>query len=96
MNRRNFSKMMGITVTTPLIPIVAIRAAHADGAKMLDPESPQASALAFTMESDNPDTNCANCSLYSTSDDSDNGTCIIFPGSTVPANGLCEAYQPKK
>ena len=93
MNRREFSKIIGISVATPLMATTAARAGEA---KMLDPESPQASALAFVVESDNPDKNCANCNLYSAGDNADTGTCIIFAGSTVPAMGLCNAYQPKK
>ena len=96
MKRRNFNKLAGISVASPLIPIAAIKAAHASDANMLDPKSPQASALAYKIESDNPDQNCANCGLFSKIDDSSTGTCIIFSGSTVPALGLCDAYQPKK
>ena len=87
---------MGISVATPLIPIFAIEAAHADDSKMVDPESPQASAVAFLKESNNPDRNCSNCNLFSAIEDSGNGNCIIFSGSTVPAKGFCNAYQPKK
>ena len=62
MKRRNFNKLAGISVASPLIPIAAIKAAHASDANMLDPKSPQASALAYKIESDNPDQNC--CLLY--------------------------------
>jgi len=88
--------MIGVSVTTPLLPITALKAARADGAKLLDPNSQQASDLAFTVESENPGKNCANCNLFSASDNLDNGSCIIFPGSIVPAKGFCNAYQPKK
>lgn len=96
MNRRNFNKVISISVTAPLIPVIAIKAARASNAQMLDPNSKEARAAAFKMESDFPNMNCSNCGLFSKGDSPDIGSCIIFAGVTVPAIGLCDAYQPKK
>ena len=96
MNRRNFNKVISISVAAPLVPIAAIDAARAESAQMLDPNSPEASAVAFKMESDYDDMNCSNCGWFSKGDTADIGSCIIFPGFTVPAIAACDAYQPKK
>ena len=101
MNRRGFGRTclglgaLGLTAPTALL--------HAADMPPVDPESPQAKALAYTHDAATVDTakyanyvagsNCANCALYLGGDEW--GGCGIFAGKQVAAKGWCSAYAKK-
>ena len=93
MKRRQFNKIIGITIATPVASLTLNQAALS--ADMVDPESPTAKGLQFMTASDKDGMMCAGCNFYSAGE-GDSGSCIIFNGGVVPAGGWCSAFQPKK
>ncbi len=89
-NRRKFSKLL--CGSTMLGTALSTRRAIA---APLDPDSPNAKSLKFTLKSENENTVCSGCLFYSNVDDN-NGRCIIFNNSEVPAVGWCTSFQAKK
>lgn len=61
----------------------------ASDAPRLDPEDPQAQALAYVHVSATEGQNCANCRLYTGEADAEWDPCAIFPGKQVAAEGWC-------
>lgn len=61
---------------------------------MVDPESPQAVALAYVKESTVEGQNCSNCALYQNGDEKV-GDCPLFQGKKVAASAWCNAWVIK-
>ncbi len=82
--------------TAAAIPLSALtRGAIAGGHAKVDPNDPQAKALAYVHESTKAGQNCANCQLYTGAADAAWGGCAIFPGKEVAAKGWCTAWVAK-
>lgn len=95
--RRKFTKIFGAgTVCIPIYSIIGSSSLHAEETKMLNPDSPEAQSLQFTIESDKADQRCAKCMFYSSVETAGNGICMVFGGRTVPGMGWCTAFQAKK
>lgn len=93
MNRRQFSKIIGITAITPVTTLALSH--RASGAEMVNPDSPTAKGLQFMKNSDKEGMSCSGCNFFSATE-GDQGSCIIFNGGLVPSTGWCSAFQPKK
>ena len=94
MNKYTRRQILGAGLATVAsIPLAAIssRAVAADGAKV-DPNDPQAKALAYVHASPDAERNCANCQLYTDASAAEWGPCAIFPGKQVAAAGWCTAW----
>ena len=79
--------------------------AAADEMPRLDPEDPQAQALAYVHDATEVNASeqpryeagqlCSNCALYTGNDGEAWGPCSIFPGKLVNADGWCVTWAPK-
>ncbi len=78
-------------IAIPLAQI-AVLPARADALDRVNPDGPQAKALAYVHQSPNADTVCANCGLYTGDAEAAWGPCAIFPGKQVAAAGWCSAW----
>ena len=95
LNRRQFlGSSAAVVAFTPSILLLG-QAANAADTPQLDPNNPQAKALAYVHESPKPDNVCANCQLYTGSAEAAWGPCAIFPGTQVAAGGWCSAWVKK-
>lgn len=79
---------------SPLLALTS-RLAIAAEASRVDPNDPQAKALAYVHQSPKQDSNCANCQLYTGAADAEWGPCAIFPGKQVAGAGWCSAWVKK-
>jgi hypothetical protein len=61
------------------------------GGFKVDPASPLAQNLKYTIKSSNPDRRCGNCVLYQ-GEGRPYGPCPIFQGDQVSSEGLCQAW----
>jgi len=95
LNRRQFlgSAAAIVALSPPLLGTA--RLAVAADAPRLDPNDPQAKALAYVHESSKAGNACANCQLYSGAADAAWGPCAIFPGKQVAGAGWCSAWVKK-
>ena len=87
-------QVLAASVALGASPLLALGGATATAADQprVDPEAPQARALAYVHESPQAGRNCANCQLYTGSADAAWGPCAIFPGQQVAAAGWCTAW----
>jgi hypothetical protein len=92
LNRRKF--LIRSAAIVALSPSVLIGTRSA-AASRVDPNDPQAKALAYVHESPVEGNLCANCQLYTGSADAEWGGCAIFPGKQVAAGGWCNAWVKK-
>ena len=92
--RRKFVTMLGASATViPVSALVASLPSHAQDA--VDPDSAQAKALQYVVESEKGDQKCGSCTLFQGSASEKAGPCPLFPGSVVSTEGWCSAYVPK-
>jgi hypothetical protein len=92
LNRRKFlTRSAAFLALSPAI-VIGTRAV---AASRVDPNDPQAKALAYVHESTVDGSICANCQLYTGPADADWGGCAIFPGKQVAAGGWCSAWVKK-
>lgn len=92
-SRRKFNKVLGGGVA--LIPLSAVLGSRTASAAAVDPESAQAKALQFVVESAKQDQLCSGCIFYTSVDDA-NGNCVIFANGEVPARGWCTSFKSGK
>ena len=92
LNRRQF---LGSTAAIVAFTPSLLLSGRAVAAAKVDPNDPQAKALAYVHESPKPDNICGNCQLYSGAADAAWGACSIFPGKQVAAGGWCSAWVKK-
>jgi len=90
-NRRQFLGSTAAVVALSPSLLLSGRALAADVPRV-DPNDPQAKALAYVHQSPKADNVCANCQLYSGAADAEWGPCTIFPGKQVAAAGWCSAW----
>ncbi len=78
-------------------PLIALsqQAAVASDAPKLDPNDPQAMALAYTHMSARAGADCGHCQLYTGDRSAERGACAIFPGKLVANAGRCSAWVGK-
>ena len=93
LNRRKFLKT-GVALSLAPAALLTHNRAFAQSGQ-LDPENPQAVALAYTHESTVAGQNCANCQLYTGTASAEWGPCAIFPGQNVASAGWCKAWVAK-
>jgi len=91
-NRRQF---LGSTAAIVAFTPSLLLSGRSLAAAKVDPNDPQAKALAYVHESPKPDNICANCQLYSGPADAAWGACSIFLGKQVAAGGWCSAWVKK-
>jgi len=95
-SRRHFLTTVGISaVAVPINALLFNDVGHAQEAPKLDEGDPQAQALGYVHQSDNPEQLCKGCQLYQGEADAEWGPCVIFPGKTVNANGWCRSWVVK-
>ena len=87
LSRRQF--VMSTATVVALSPSILLTSRSVGAADMpkVDPNDPQAKALAYVHESPISDKVCANCQLYSSAADTEWGPCAIFPGKVVAGQG---------
>ena len=90
--RRQLLSLSAAAVATGPVLLMTHRSAGAAEAPRVNPNDPQARALAYVHESPDSGKNCANCQLYKGSSDAAWGPCTIFPGKQVAAAGWCSAW----
>jgi len=78
-------------VATGLLGREAAAAGHMP---KLDPNDPQAKALAYVHESATDGQQCNNCQLFKGGDKAW-GECAIFPGKEVAGQGWCKSWVKK-
>ena len=91
-------QMLRITAgATAMVPmsLLTSRIAFAADLPQLDPNDPQAKALAYVHASPKPEQLCSNCQLYTGETGAEWGPCAIFPGKGVNANGWCKSWVKK-
>jgi len=104
MTRRAMVK--GSLLAGALVPALGlIGTAEADALTPLDPNDPQAKALAFMTDAskvtaaDHPTykagQKCATCAQYTGKAGDASGGCNIFAGHSVPAGGWCSVWAAK-
>lgn len=97
--RRKFVKkgLFGLAVLPLGMGVLTTKAYAA--LPMLDPNAPNAKALAYTSDASaaashaafKAGSNCANCNFYN----AETGACPLFAGNAVEANGWCQAWVKK-
>ncbi len=96
LKRRQLMGLMGATaVAIPVSAVIGTLPSHADDTPMVDPSTPQATALQYIEMSDKGEQKCSSCTLYQGAADSEAGPCPLFPGNNVTAAGWCSAYVPR-
>ena len=92
-NRRQFLGSTAVFVASPAL-LLNSQAIAAEAPKV-DPNDPQAKALAYVHESPIADNICGNCRLFQAAADAAWGPCQIFPGKQVAGAGWCSAWVKK-
>ena len=82
------------TVLIPLASLVPGIARSQDMPKV-ELDDPQAVALGYIHETENPEQMCLNCQLYTGAEGEEWGPCAIFPGKSVAAKGWCKSWVMK-
>lgn len=92
-NRREFLGSSAVALAAgPVTMMLGNQVLAAD--TELDPNDPQAKALAYVHVSTEKGANCANCQLFTGNAD-EWGPCGIFPGKQVASAGWCSAWVKK-
>lgn len=88
--RQLLGSTAAIAVSCPSVLLTG--RALAAGVPRVDPNDPQAKALAYVRQTPRAANVWANCRLYDGAADADWGDCRIFPGKQVAAAGWSSAW----
>lgn len=94
LSRRKFLKISAASVVAVPVAGLGLSSTASAAPERLDPNSPDALAMQYTLSSPHADRSCKNC-LMQNDPGAEWSTCSIFPNNLIYQDGWCTGHVPR-